>query len=76
MPGERQSPIITTFLFPNDTFEFADFYHYVKERGFVLYPGKLTEINTFRVGNIGEVYEEDIKRLCNVIQQYMGAVVK
>jgi len=48
----------------------------VKERGFVLYPGKLTEINTFRVGNIGEVYEEDIKRLCNVIQQYMGAVVK
>ncbi|MDM8099127.1 2-aminoethylphosphonate--pyruvate transaminase [Oceanobacillus oncorhynchi] len=76
IPGERQSPIITTFLFPNDTFEFADFYHYVKERGFVLYPGKLTEINTFRVGNIGEVYEEDIKRLCNVIQQYMGAVVK
>ncbi|MFD1387236.1 2-aminoethylphosphonate--pyruvate transaminase [Oceanobacillus oncorhynchi subsp. oncorhynchi] len=73
---QRQSPIITTFLFPNETFAFADFYHYVKERGFVLYPGKLTEINTFRVGNIGEVYEEDIKRLCNVIQQYMGAVVK
>ncbi|GAA0346296.1 2-aminoethylphosphonate--pyruvate transaminase [Oceanobacillus sp. FSL W7-1293] len=76
IPDERQSPIITTFLFPNETFEFEDFYHYVKERGFVLYPGKLTEINTFRVGNIGEVYEEDIKRLCNVIQQYMGAVVK
>lgn len=73
---ERQSPIITTFLFPNDMFEFEDFYHYVKERGFVLYPGKLTEINTFRIGNIGEVYEEDIERLCNVIQEYMGVMVK
>ncbi|WP_152657143.1 2-aminoethylphosphonate--pyruvate transaminase [Oceanobacillus sp. CFH 90083] len=74
--GKRQSPIITTFLFPDDKFAFEDFYHYVKERGFVLYPGKLTEINTFRIGNIGEVYEEDIERLCNVIQEYMGVVVK
>ncbi len=72
----RQSPIITTFLFPNDTFEFTEFYHHVKEKGFVLYPGKLTEINTFRIGNIGEVYEADIERLCNVIQEYMGVVIK
>ncbi|GEN88414.1 2-aminoethylphosphonate--pyruvate transaminase [Oceanobacillus sojae] len=74
--NKRQSPIITTFLFPEDTFVFEDFYHYVKERGFVLYPGKLTEIDTFRIGNIGEVYEEDIERLCNVIQEYIGVVVK
>ncbi|MFD1064794.1 2-aminoethylphosphonate--pyruvate transaminase [Oceanobacillus locisalsi] len=76
IPEERQSPIITTFLFPNDIFVFEDFYYYVKERGFVLYPGKLTELNTFRIGNIGEVYETDIERLCNVIQEYMGVVVK
>ncbi|GIO22208.1 2-aminoethylphosphonate--pyruvate transaminase [Oceanobacillus sp. J11TS1] len=73
---ERQSPIITTFLFPNSTFEFEDFYQYVKENGFVLYPGKLTEMNTFRIGNIGEVYEEDIEKLCNVIQEYMGVGIK
>ncbi|WP_339226028.1 2-aminoethylphosphonate--pyruvate transaminase [Oceanobacillus sp. FSL K6-2867] len=73
---EKQSPIITTFLFPYDTFQFEDFYLYVKERGFVLYPGKLTEVNTFRIGNIGEIYEEDIETLCSVIEDYMGVVIK
>jgi len=66
-----QSPIITTFLFPTVDFDFDDFYRYVKKRGFVLYPGKLTEVDTFRVGNIGEIYEEDIRQLCNVIAVYM-----
>lgn len=73
---EKQSPIITTFLFPNESFQFEDFYYYVKMRGFVLYPGKLTEINTFRIGNIGDIYEEDIQTLCNVIENYMGVIVK
>ncbi|RLL43983.1 2-aminoethylphosphonate--pyruvate transaminase [Oceanobacillus piezotolerans] len=73
---EKQSPIITTFLFPNETFSFEDFYAYVKERGFVLYPGKLTDVNTFRIGNIGEIYEEDITTLCNVIEEYLGVMTK
>ena len=71
---DKQSPIITTFLFPNEQFSFEDFYGYVKERGYVLYPGKLTEIDTFRIGNIGEIYEEDIQELCNIIAEYMGVV--
>lgn len=69
--AEKQSPIITTFLFPSEHFCFEDFYMYVKERGFVLYPGKLTDVDTFRVGNIGEIYEEDIQALCNIIEDYM-----
>ena len=67
---EFQSPIITTFLFPEEGFDFADFYRYVKERGFVLYPGKLTDIDTFRIGNIGEIYEADIRELCGIIAGY------
>lgn len=67
-----QSPIITTFRFPNPEFDFNDFYNYVKKRGYVLYPGKLTETDTFRIGNIGEIYEEDIKKLCEIIGDYMG----
>lgn len=73
---EKQSPIITTFLFPNESFDFGDFYAYVKERGFVLYPGKLTDVDTFRIGNIGEIYEEDILALCNIVEEYMGVMVK
>lgn len=68
---ELQSPIITTFLFPYEKFNFADFYQYVKEQGFVLYPGKLTDTDTFRIGNIGEIYEEDIHKLCDIIGTYM-----
>ncbi len=48
----------------------------MKERGFVLYPGKLTDVETFRIGNIGEIYEEDILALCKVIEEYMGVVLK
>lgn len=66
-----QSPIITTFLFPDEEFKFADFYQYVKEQGFVLYPGKLTDTDTFRIGNIGEIYESDIHKLCDIIEAYM-----
>ncbi|KMY52093.1 2-aminoethylphosphonate--pyruvate transaminase [Peribacillus loiseleuriae] len=74
--AEKQSPIITTFLFPNEQFNFVDFYSFVKERGYVIYPGKLTDVDTFRIGNIGEIYEEDIQELCNIIEEYMGVVAK
>ena len=68
---EWQSPIISTFLYPSANFDFNDFYHYVKERGYVLYPGKLTEVDTFRIGNIGEIYQDDIRRLSEIIASYL-----
>jgi 2-aminoethylphosphonate-pyruvate transaminase len=68
---EKQSPIITTFAFPTDAFSFNEFYSFIKERGFVIYPGKLTDIDTFRIGNIGEIYEEDINKLCEIIEEYV-----
>ncbi|WP_342513801.1 2-aminoethylphosphonate--pyruvate transaminase [Sporosarcina sp. FSL K6-1522] len=71
---EKQSPIITTFLFPYKAFNFADFYAFIKERGYVIYPGKLTDVDTFRIGNIGEIYEEDIIELCDIVEDYMKAV--
>lgn len=48
------SPIITTFFCPADpAFAFPDFYDRMKARGFILYPGKLTAVDSFRVGTIG-----------------------
>lgn len=69
---EKQSPIITTFLFPHEGFSFESFYEAMKAEGFVLYPGKLTEVDTFRVGNIGDIHEEDMIALCKIIKNYMG----
>ncbi|WP_285765749.1 2-aminoethylphosphonate--pyruvate transaminase [Peribacillus sp. SI8-4] len=71
---DKQSPIITTFLFPTESFDFEGFYNFVKARGYVIYPGKLTDINTFRIGNIGEIHEEDIKELGRIIEKYMKVV--
>ncbi|MGX9755554.1 2-aminoethylphosphonate--pyruvate transaminase [Clostridioides difficile] len=68
-----QSPVITTFLYPkNAKFEFMEFYTYLKENGFVIYPGKLTDIDTFRIGSIGEVYPKDMDRLADVIEKFIN----
>jgi 2-aminoethylphosphonate-pyruvate transaminase len=51
-----QAPIIVSFHAPTDPrYAFPDFYRRVRDRGFVLYPGKLTTIETFRVGCIGAI---------------------
>jgi 2-aminoethylphosphonate-pyruvate transaminase len=68
LPDALQSPIITTFLYPAPDFDFPRFYRRMKERGFVLYPGKITQTDTFRIGNIGEVYPSDIRRLTETIE--------
>jgi 2-aminoethylphosphonate-pyruvate transaminase len=53
---EIQAPIIVTFHAPADPhYEFRAFYEAVKGRGFILYPGKLTQLETFRVGCIGAI---------------------
>lgn len=68
----HQGPIITTFFYPEGvSFQFDEFYHYIKERGYAIYPGKLTDVDTFRVGNIGEIYQEDIEKLIGIISDFM-----
>ena len=69
---KHQGPIITTFYFPKDaTFTFNEMYEYIKERGYAIYPGKVTEAETFRIGNIGEIYKEDIEKLCRIMKEFL-----
>lgn len=50
------SPIIVTFFNPADPqFNFQEFYELMKQRGFIIYPGKLTEVDSFRIGCIGQL---------------------
>lgn len=70
--GDWQSPIITTFLYPEGrSIRFAHFYDYIKARGYAIYPGKLTDAETFRLGNIGEIYPEDILLIGDIISDYL-----
>ncbi|WP_019242525.1 MULTISPECIES: 2-aminoethylphosphonate--pyruvate transaminase [Bacillus] len=65
-----QSPIITSFHYPKQgNFSFQSLYQSLKEKGYVIYPGKVTNFDTFRIGNIGEVYEKDIFGLLQAIKE-------
>lgn len=70
---EHQGPIITTFFYPeHHNFSFQEMYEFIKERGYAIYPGKVTDADTFRIGNIGEIYEEDILRLCDIFEEFFA----
>jgi 2-aminoethylphosphonate-pyruvate transaminase len=63
-----QAPIIVTFHAPADArYEFKAFYANVRERGFILYPGKLTAVETFRVGCIGAIGAEEMRQAVHAI---------
>jgi 2-aminoethylphosphonate-pyruvate transaminase len=68
LPPAVQSPIITSFLYPNDPrFDFPEFYRRVADKGFILYPGKISQAATFRIGNIGRLFEADMRCVVNAI---------
>lgn len=66
---EHQSYIITTFELGE--IDFNKMYNSLKQKGFIFYPGKLTELPTFRLGNIGDVYPSDMKELANVLKEFL-----
>jgi len=50
-----------TFHAPEDPrYAFKSFYDAVKAQGYILYPGKLTTLETFRVGCMGQLGERGI----------------
>ena len=70
---EQQSPIITTFRYPaHPRFRFDEFYAALSSRGFVIYPGKLTRENCFRIGTIGNIFPADIGRLAAAIREVLA----
>jgi 2-aminoethylphosphonate-pyruvate transaminase len=66
---EDQGYIITSFLYPDDEeFIFEDFYNKLNAKGFVIYPGKVSDADCFRIGNIGRIFESDIRVLLDAIR--------
>jgi 2-aminoethylphosphonate-pyruvate transaminase len=64
----HQAPVIVTFLAPTDpNYDFQKFYDRVREKGFVLYPGKLTQVDTLRVGCIGAIDEHVMRAAVHAI---------
>ena len=75
LPREYHSPIITSFLYPSDSrFTFATFYQAMKRRRFVIYPGKVSQAETFRVGTIGHVFPADIDELVRATGEALAEI--
>ncbi len=72
LPRELQSPIITSFLYPDRPgFSFEALYEALKKRRFVIYPGKIGRAETFRIGTIGHVFPDDIRLLLTAFEEAM-----
>ncbi|MDH6590186.1 2-aminoethylphosphonate-pyruvate transaminase [Variovorax sp. TBS-050B] len=70
-----QAPIIVTFHAPkHPAYAFKTFYQEVKQRGYILYPGKLTQVETFRVGCIGHFGEAGIPGAVRAIGETLEAM--
>ncbi len=67
-----QGHIISSFLYPQDpNFDFMKFYQALSDRGLVIYPGKLSLMDAFRIGNIGYLFPKDIEALLRAIREVL-----
>lgn len=70
---EYQSHFITSFRFPaHSCFNFPTFYRRLSELGFVIYPGKVSDADCFRIGTIGHIFPRDIRALIAAIRHVRG----
>jgi 2-aminoethylphosphonate-pyruvate transaminase len=73
LPDAIQAPIIVTFHMPADPkFKFDVFYDKLRERGYVIYPGKLTVADSFRIGCIGRLGEAEMNGAIEAVSAVMA----
>jgi len=70
--NEYQSVLITSFKIPDlENFVFEEFYRFLSNNGLVIYPGKIEGINSFRIGHMGQIKDEDVDNLLKNIYLYL-----
>jgi len=73
LPPEDQGVIITSFLHPDDpNFSFEKFYEALNARDYVIYPGKVSDAGCFRIGNIGRIFQPDVRALLAAIREVIA----
>lgn len=67
---QHQSHVITSFYYlEHPNFDFKDVYRHLSDKGFVIYPGKLSDSDCFRIGTIGHIFPKDVRALLVAIQE-------
>jgi 2-aminoethylphosphonate-pyruvate transaminase len=71
--AERQGYVITSFYYPlHPNFSFSIFYEYLSAKGYVIYPGKLSHADCFRIGHIGRLESSDVNGLLLAVRQTLA----
>jgi hypothetical protein len=55
-------------------FDFTTFYDLIKSQGFIIYPGKLTEVESFRIGCIGQLFTEQMQGVLAAVRTALDAL--
>ncbi len=72
---EEQSHLITAIFDPDvPKYDFEEFHDFASENGFTIYPGKLGNINTFRIANIGDIYPKDMEKFVCKLEEYLKKI--
>lgn len=67
---EKRGYIITSFYYPeHPNFNFRDFYERLSQKGQVIYPGKLSHADCFRIGHVGRLGSADVRALMAAITE-------
>ncbi len=70
---EDQGYIITSFRYPpHPNFDFDEFYRQLNDRGYVIYPGKVSQADCFRIGTIGRIFESDVNNLLAALREVVA----
>jgi 2-aminoethylphosphonate-pyruvate transaminase len=75
VPMEHQSKLITAIYEPeHENFSFNEMHDYLYERGFTIYPGKVSGMNTFRIANVGDIDYTDIQNFLAELEKYLTSI--
>jgi 2-aminoethylphosphonate-pyruvate transaminase len=72
LPENVRGYIISSYIYPEDkSFSFDEFYERLNKRNYVIYPGKLSSENCFRIGSVGRIFSSDVRDLLNAIKDVL-----
>lgn len=70
----KQSGLVASVLYPSDkNWNFEKVHDYCFDRGFTIYPGKISTTNTFRLCSLGAIDEPDINNFFKVLKEALIA---
>lgn len=73
--SENHSKLLTTVIEPdNPGYSFDKMHDFLYEKGFTIYPGKVSDLNTFRIANIGQIDYTDIEKFISVLEEYLISI--